>query len=183
MEARRAQLLVKPLWGGSVCPQLHFLGVCPGTGAGSHLGEWQHTSRTGSTSPCRSRGSFGICKTGADQTRCPTRGDEPRYPALPPQGSALPLPMPAAAGKCSSERKAGRLLCFVFPRQQRRVFSYLAGQLLGKNKACLPGEFKLAQLLPCLAAALGCVAGGDFCSAPPPCWGLHRNGAGAGVRG
>lgn len=78
MEACRAQLLVKSLWGGSVCPQLHFLEVCPGTGAGSHLGEWQHMSRTGSTSPCRSRGCFGICKKGADQTemspgtqRCP----------------------------------------------------------------------------------------------------------------
>lgn len=51
-------------------------------------------------------------------------------------------------------------MCFVFPRQQRRVFSYLAGQLLGKNKARPPGELKLDELLPCLAAALGCVAGG-----------------------
>lgn len=57
-------------------------------------------------------------------------------------------------------------MCFVFPRQQRRVFSYLAGQLLGKNKACLPGEFKLAELLPCLAAALGCVAGGISAALP-----------------
>lgn len=109
MEARRAQLLVKPLWGGSVCPQLHFLGVYPGTGAGSHLGEWQHTSRTGSTSPCRSRGSFGICKKGADPTRCPTRGDEPRYPALPPR--AQPFLSPCQQQQVNVPRRGKQAGC------------------------------------------------------------------------